>query len=108
MDPYNGLYTFIQENSLKIDEWRQPDILYLDSLHTTEQVFLELEKYGPTVKHGGYILLHDVTKPEGDDGSENIESQKINDGVSLYLAENPHLKYRLVYGRCGLGVISIP
>jgi len=36
------------------------DIVFIDTAHTFEQTYRELELYKPRVRSGGYILLHDT------------------------------------------------
>ena len=36
------------------------DILFVDTSHTYEQTLWELRNYGPLVRQGGYVLMHDT------------------------------------------------
>jgi len=45
------------------------DLLFLDTIHTYEQVAQELKMWGPKVKEEGKILVHDVEKFKGADSA---------------------------------------
>lgn len=60
-------WTFICGDSLILSPLEPPslDLLFVDTLHTKDHVLKELEKWGPLVKPGGVILVHDaITFPE--------------------------------------------
>ena len=60
----DGLYNFtaITEDTLNPElKWdKEVDILFIDDDHTYPHVLEELKKFGPWVRRGGYILLHDT------------------------------------------------
>lgn len=55
---YNINYTFIESDVLKI-EIEETDLLFIDTLHTYNQLLLELELHSDKVNK--YIILHDTT-----------------------------------------------
>lgn len=61
-------WTFVQGDDLKLDADAPPscDVLFIDTTHAYEQTIAELVAYGPKVRLGGVILLHDteVEHPE--------------------------------------------
>jgi len=60
LSPY---VTFITADSLSL-QWDGPlDLLFIDGLHTYDQVDKELSKYAWNVRQGGCIVLHDVYNP---------------------------------------------
>jgi hypothetical protein len=54
---YDINYTFIESDVLSIDI-ESTDLLFIDTLHTYNQLILELEKHSPNVSK--YIILHDT------------------------------------------------
>ena len=59
----NQNWKFIKSDSLKILFKDLPfvcDLLFIDSKHTSQQLNAELKLFSPLVKHGGFIVLHDV------------------------------------------------
>ena len=59
----NDYVTFIQSNSLKLKMDGGIDILFIDGLHTYEQVKKEIKRYMPDVNFGGVIVFHDTYNP---------------------------------------------
>ena len=57
-DEYNIDFKFIEGDSLKI-EIEQVDMLFIDTLHTYNQLFSELNRFESSVNK--YIALHDTT-----------------------------------------------
>lgn len=93
-------WTFIHGNSLdvaRLEEGGVPatiNLLFLDTVHTYEQVNLELKTWGPRVKEAGLILVHGINKyPHAQDACE------------AYAKANGRL-FRARPGNGGLGVIS--
>jgi len=54
-------WTFTLGNDLEMvaEAPEQCDVLFIDAEHTYDHVLAELEAYGPRVRAGGVILLHD-------------------------------------------------
>jgi SAM-dependent methyltransferase len=74
---------------------QQLDVLFIDTLHEYEQTRSELALWGPSVRPGGRILLHDVEVAAG-----------VWRAVREYC--NTHrLPYRLAHGSNGLGVVYV-
>ena len=95
-------WTFIHGNSLdvaRLEEGGVPeklDLLFCDTIHTTEQVSLELKTWGPRVKVSGLILVHGINKyPQTQDVCEAY-------------AKSNGLMFRARPGNSGLGVITSP
>lgn len=55
--------TFIQGDSLKVPIDVGIDILFIDGLHTEEQVEKEIKKFAPNIVDGGLIIFHDTNNP---------------------------------------------
>jgi SAM-dependent methyltransferase len=73
----------------------QLDLLFIDTLHEYDQARDELEAWGPSVRPGGRILLHDVEVAPG-----------VWRAVRDYCATN-RLPYRLAHGSNGLAVVYV-
>lgn len=69
-------FEFIQQNVLEI-EIEQTDLLFIDTLHTYDQLIQELTKHGNKVNK--YIILHDTTKF----GKSNELHKKIINGKKI-------------------------
>lgn len=100
--PNNPLWTFIEGDSRSPDiESKIPnqlDVLFIDGDHSYEGVQSDLATYGPMVKHGGSIILHDVVS-EYDPG--------VRKAVDEYVSLNGY--ELLVYESwVGLGQIIVP
>jgi len=52
--------TFVKLDSLKYPIDHAFDIIFIDGLHTWEQVKQELERFSP---HADFLILHDITNP---------------------------------------------
>ncbi len=55
--------TFLKSDSLSLGWAGDLDLLFIDGLHTYEQVDKELSLFGWNVRQGGCIVLHDVYNP---------------------------------------------
>ena len=95
-------WTFIHGNSLdvaRLEEFGVPeelDLLFCDTVHTYEQVNLELKTWGPRVKPNGLILVHGINKyPQVQDACEGY-------------AKSNGLMFRARPGNGGLAVIGSP
>lgn len=95
-------WTFIHGNSLdlaRVEEGGVPaelDLLFCDTVHTLEQVNLELKTWGPRVKRTGIILVHGINKyPQAQEACE-------------FYAKSNGLMFRARPGNGGLGVIISP
>lgn len=66
-------YIFVLANSLEI-EIEETDLLFIDTIHTCEQVTKELEKHAEKTKK--YIIFHDTEIPE------------MENAVQLFLSKN--------------------
>lgn len=59
---FDSIWTFWQANDLEVPSSQVPqpiDLLFIDTLHTYGQMQAELAKYGPMVRSGGWIVVHD-------------------------------------------------
>jgi hypothetical protein len=71
------------------------DVLFIDTLHEYEQTRSELALWGPAVRPGGRILLHDVEVAPG-----------VWQAAREY-CEAHRLPYRIAHGSNGLGVVYV-
>lgn len=88
---YEKIWKFVQSDSLKVD-WTDPiDHLYIDGLHTYDQVTSELKKYEPFVNK--IITIHDLHLDE------------VRNAILDYIKDRKDLKYFEYYNCFGLGII---
>lgn len=98
-------WRFIHAHSLDIETIRaaglpdQLDLVFIDTVHTEEHTTAELELYGPMVKPGGAMMLHDTEDMATYPGVLNA--------IKAY-CEPRGLNYTLISGSYGLGVIDLP
>jgi len=93
-------WEFIQHDSLTFDTRYFPkmDLLFIDSKHTREQLETELKKYSPLLKHGCFIVLHDVNPDVVPEMNEVFQEFIIKKGIKNYwYYENNN----------GLGIIQV-
>lgn len=77
------------------------DLLFIDTSHTYDHTLAELRLYGPLVRPGGVILLHDtLTTVLGEEG------WPVTRAISAWTRETGHLWVNRT-GYHGLGVITI-
>ena len=72
------------------------DILFIDSSHLADHTKNELEKWGPYVKEGGLILLHDA----------KVCEKGVNEPAKEFVKKH-NLQYLLDDRQCGMGVMFI-
>lgn len=98
-------WTFVQADSCDVQALEAAglpdniDVLFIDTEHTEEQTFRELTTWGPRVRPGGVILLHDAY-----DGSTFP-------GViaaCMHYCDPRGLDLRIKPGSYGLAVIGVP
>lgn len=106
-------WNFLQSDDLS-DEcaaWlpAETDVLFIDSDHTYEHALAELEKYGPRVRPGGVILLHDTQyeKQGGLDIDTGRPTGPVAKAATAY-CKRKNLTWENRPGSYGLGVIRIP
>jgi predicted O-methyltransferase YrrM len=76
------------------------DVLFVDGDHTTDGVRRDVELYGPLVREGGVIALHDIVEgPEDFVGGVPAFWQTLKDEDALELVEDP------AQGGFGIGVL---
>jgi len=87
--------TFLQDDDLAT-EWHTPiDHLFIDTIHTYDQVLKELRKFEPYVVSGGVITLHDTTShPE------------LWDAITAYFKGRQDTKIRRWFHNNGLALIE--
>ena len=93
-----------------------PDIVYIDSAHTYDQTFNELNVWMPILRDNGFIFLHDASEfavkydYTGNGGVKNaILDWSKNNGYTYFLWNPGHYGNlnELVYrDGCGLGMIQ--
>jgi len=87
-------WNFIQGSSLNI-EWKRPiDHLFVDTIHTYDQVSKELKKYEPYVRRGGLITLHDIITWPG-----------VMEAMDAYVKGRSDLRLYKYFNNNGLGVV---
>lgn len=89
-------------NTPAIDLPEETDLLFLDTKHTANQIYLELTKYAPRVRR--YIVRHD-TAIFGDTGEDGGPGLKV--GIRQYIRD--HQEWSIVYEtdqQYGLMVLS--
>lgn len=59
-------WSYVQSDSLLV-EIPECDLLMIDTLHTHDQLYAELERHAPRVRPGGAIVLHDTSTYGWDD-----------------------------------------
>ena len=91
---YEDYWKFIQSDSLDVVWNDSIDHLYIDGLHTYEQLTKELEKYEPFVKNNmGIITIHDLV------------DKRVSDAVDDYIKNRKDLVYKRYFNCAGLAVI---
>jgi len=91
---YLDKWEFIKGNGLSIEWTDEIDHLFIDSDHSYNHVLLELEKFEPFVKVGGFITLHDISRlPE------------ILRAITDYIKDKPNLRFYKYFNNNGLGII---
>lgn len=90
-------WTFIQDNTLKVD-WKEPiDHLFIDTLHTKDHLTKELNKFEPFVTDGGIITMHDT------DGREHFPGMM--EAIKAFLKRREDLRFYNYLNCGGLGII---
>lgn len=90
----NKYWTLLEGDSLGI-EYNDPiDSMFIDGLHTYDQVSGELAKYEPLVVPDGIITLHDI-----------VLYPEVEDAIKDYIKERDDLRYYRFFHGFGLGVI---
>ncbi len=87
-------WTFIQGSSLEVPWGRKIDHLFVDTVHTYEQVTAELKKYEPQVRRGGLITLHDIVTWPG-----------VMEAMNAYVKGRSDLRVYRYLNNNGLGVV---
>ncbi len=83
------------------------DVLFIDTSHTYQHTKAELEIYGPKVKPGGVILLHDTELRSPVDSPPDDPPFPVLEAAKEY-AKDRKWKLELIKGCHGLGIIHIP
>lgn len=83
------------------------DVLFIDTSHHYNQTLLELGTFGPHLRPGGVILLHDTELECPYDAPAGDPPFPVRQAVVDY-CETHGFDYELVEGCNGLGVIRIP
>jgi cephalosporin hydroxylase len=101
-------WVFVRGNDLElVVEAPEPiDVLFIDTSHTYDQTLAELDVYGPKVRAGGVILLHDIELEHPDAEPTDI-AFPVEKAVLAWLEDKPQHGYEHVTGCYGLGVITI-
>ncbi len=114
-ESYNIQFEFITGDSLKL-EIEKTDLLFIDTLHTYNQLYSELILHHKNVNK--YIILHDTTtfadidEPLYEHASDEIKNKDIiksglNLAISDFLIENKELSIKEVFtNNNGLTVLS--
>lgn len=87
-DPQRG-------DSLKADLPEDVDIVFIDTLHTRDQVYAELSRHGKQCKR--YLIGHDYHGPFGTSCQAGENKGGVQAGVKAFLAEHPEWKIKETY-----------
>lgn len=82
---------YIQDDVLNI-EIDQVDMLFIDTLHTYEQLSMELKLHGN--KAAKYIVFHD-TYTYGLRGESNQDKKGLLTAIIEFMIDNPHWKFKI-------------
>ena len=104
-DNYNIKFDFILSDSLKVDIYKT-DLLFIDTLHTYNQLYCELKKHSNNVNK--WIILHDTTfygeRDEFiyDHASDLVKGKKcnkigLNDAINDFIIESKNWIIKEVY-----------
>ena len=95
-------WTFTQGSTLDIPMIEPTELLFIDTLHSYDQVKGELQKHGNQASK--YIVFHD-TVAFGAVGEDN--GRGINEAIHAWMEINPHWKVAEHYENCnGLTILS--
>lgn len=72
------LYETTSDDAVDKFENESLDFVFVDGLHTYEQVLKDCRNYYPKLKVGGYLIGHDYTRIEGVHNAANEFSSEIN------------------------------
>lgn len=101
-------WTFVQGDDMHpavmADLPPKADILFIDTSHQYQHTLAELRLYGPLVRAGGRIVLHD-TELAHPDGDPDPEPYPVRRAIEDWCAETGH-EWEERTGCWGLGVIS--
>lgn len=68
----------MQSTIAKVYDWMpEVDFLFIDADHTYGGVLQDFNNYGPLVKSGGVIALHDIIKPAPERNQPHIEVHRL-------------------------------
>ena len=117
----SDMWTFIQSDSADVENIVNVapilnegiDIIYIDSLHTAEQVYKEIFGWFPYLKKGGMVYFDDVdTGPyligqRKDSVSSEIANRKIHALIeAIFRANMDKVNLSVFYGSTGLGLFE--
>lgn len=83
------------------------DVLFIDTSHTYTQTLAELEAYGPKVRPGGIILMHDTELLHPDDDTSGIDFP-VRLAINEWLEAYPEYEFENHINNNGLGIVRIP
>lgn len=93
-------WSFFEKCDSRTLPWNKDvDCLFIDSEHSYGQMKIDLEKYEPFVKKGGFIILHDVIGYRGKGMCEAIDEYFYN------FRDAKKYRYYRWFNDCGLGVV---
>lgn len=111
--PPRGRWTLIVGNDLDPDVASQLpdpiDVLFVDTCHAYDHTVAELALYGPRVRPGGVILLHDTANEHPEDHGEPIGPQEpfpVRRAAQEYAAAHGY-QYGEDEASWGLGAIKV-
>ena len=98
MEDYNlkDIWT-LHENTNDLDmKWdKKIDCLFIDTLHTREQLEAEIKKFAPFVRKGGFVIFHDICA--------NYQGI-LEPAIIEYFGTKNYYRW---FNDCGLGVVKI-
>lgn len=86
------LFDPVRGDSLKADLPEEVDIVFIDTLHTRDQVYAELTRHSKQCKR--YLLGHDFFGPFGAACQVGENKGGVQAGVKAFLAEHPEWKIK--------------
>lgn len=74
-------------DSLKVDI-EECDVVFIDTLHTADQVHAELSRHFSKIRPNGVAILHDSSAPFGDMDQDGGKGGGVNGGINRFLSEH--------------------
>lgn len=113
-------FNFIQSDSLDLNHIKKKiplekgiDLIYIDGLHTKNQVLNEISLYYKYVKSNGYILLDDIDHYpySKNQRKDNLYMEKVRKEINtlvrnIFYNNFDKLELQMIYGSTGLAILK--